>query len=379
MKKLLAIVMAFAIMCGSALLAQDVAGTWQGTIKAGAKDLRIVMKLTGDDGRWKAVMYSIDQGAFPIKASGVTLNGSELKFTIDMAGATYDGKLGGDGKFFTGTWTQGSQPLPLILVKATPETAWEIPEPPKPEKQMAADADPSFEVATIKPNDSAGASMQQLTMMKRDFKVVNGSLGDLIAFAFDVQMKQIVGGPSWMDHDRYDIAAVPDVEGQPSLQQARGMLRKLLADRFKLTFHNEKREMAAFVLTVGKNGQKLTPTQLTGPLPGMGMGPGVGGIAMHVSNATLTEFAGFLQMVVLDKPVVDQTGVKGKYDLNITFAPDDSQFNGHPPKLPAATDGTEVAPNLFEAVQQQVGLKLAAEKTAVGVIAIDHVEKPSAN
>ena len=244
---------------------------------------------------------------------------------------------------------------------------------------MAADADPSFEVATIKPNDSAGASMQQLTMMKRDFKVVNGSLGDLIAFAFDVQMKQIVGGPSWMDHDRYDIAAVPDMEGQPSLQQARGMLRKLLADRFKLTFHNEKREMAAFVLTVGKNGQKLTPTQLTGPLPGMGMGPGAGGITMHVSNATLTEFAGFLQMIVLDKPVVDQTGVKGKYDLNITFAPDDSQFNGHPPKLPAATDGTEVAPNLFEAVQQQVGLKLAAEKTAVGVIAIDHVEKPSAN
>jgi len=81
-----------------------------------------------------------------------------------------------------------------------------------------------------------------------------------------------------MDHDRYDVLAVPDVEGQPSLQQARGMVRKLLADRFKLTFHNEKRDMAAFVLTVGKNGQKLAPTQSTGPLPGMGMGPGAGGI-----------------------------------------------------------------------------------------------------
>ena len=138
MKKLMVCVVALAMACGSALFAQDVAGTWQGTIKAGAKDLRVVIKLTSDDGRWKAVMYSIDQGAFPIKASGVTLSGSELKFTIDMAGATYDGKLSGDGKFFTGTWTQGTQPLPLILVKATPETAWEIPEPPKPEKQMAA-------------------------------------------------------------------------------------------------------------------------------------------------------------------------------------------------------------------------------------------------
>jgi uncharacterized protein (TIGR03435 family) len=75
--------------------------------------------------------------------------------------------------------------------------------------------------------------------------------------------------------------------------------------------------------------------------------------------------------------VVNQTGITGKFDNNVTFTPDDSQFNGHPPKV-KASDVTE-APNLFDAIQQQLGLKLTAEKTAVDVIVIDHVEKPSPN
>jgi uncharacterized protein (TIGR03435 family) len=95
----------------------------------------------------------------------------------------------------------------------------------------------------------------------------------------------------------------------------------------------------------------------------------------------MNEFTGFLQMLVLDRPVVNHTALTGRFDFNVTFTPDDSEFNGHPPKLPQAADGAAVesAPNLFDAMQQQAGLKLSAEKTAVDVIAIDHVEKPSAN
>ncbi len=76
---------------------------------------------------------------------------------------------------------------------------------------------------------------------------------------------------------------------------------------------------------------------------------------------------------------MNQTGLTGKYDFQFTFTPDESQFNGHPPKLPAGTDTSEAAPNLFTAIQEQVGLKLDAEKTPVDVLAIDHVEKPSPN
>ena len=172
---------------------------------------------------------------------------------------------------------------------------------------------------------------------------------------------------------------MPEQEGAPNPKQLKMMIRKLLADRFKLTFHNDKRELSAYVLTVAKSGQKLTPTQLNGPLPGIGMRPKPEGLMLMVANGTLADFTGFLQTIVLDRPVVNQTGLTAKFDFSFTFTPNDSQFNGHPPPLPAHTDATEPSPDLFQALQQQLGLKLDAEKTPVDVIAIDHVEKPSAN
>jgi uncharacterized protein (TIGR03435 family) len=265
------------------------------------------------------------------------------------------------------------------LVHATKETAWEIPAPPPPPKLMAADADPSFDVATIKPNNSGAPSMQGLTIKGRNFATRNSSLGDLIAFAYQIQAKQIEGGPEWIDKDRYDIAAVPDQEGSPNPQQVRSMVRKLLTDRFGLKFHKDKRELSAFVLTVDKSGQKLAPTQLKGSLPGIGFGPGKGGLSMRVMNGTIPDFTGFLQSLVLDRPVVDQTGLTSKFDFSFTFTPDDSEFNGHPPQLPKQADDAEAAPGLFEAMQKQLGLKLEAKKTLVDVIVIDKVQKPSAN
>jgi uncharacterized protein (TIGR03435 family) len=137
--------------------------------------------------------------------------------------------------------------------------------------------------------------------------------------------------------------------------------------------------MAAFVLSGGKNGEKLIPSDAKGSLPNIGMRPGTNGLKMVLQNASVTDFTAFLQILVLDRPVVDQTGIAGRYDIAVTFTPDDSQFNGHPPRPPALAEGTEPAPDLFSAIQQQLGMKLASEKTAVDVIAIDHVEKPSAN
>ena len=356
----------------------DIAGDWQGTLEAG-KSLRVITRISKADKGWNAKFYSIDQTPQPIPVSTTTLEGNIVKFTVDMAGATYEGVLSADGNTITGTWTQGSKPLPLTLVRATKETAWEIPTGPAAIKRMAEDADPSFDVATIKPNDSGGGSMQGLTVNGRNFQTRNSSVADLIQFAFDVQKKQIVNAPDWIDKDRYDIAAVPDIDGAPSMTQLKGMIRKLIADRFKLTFHMEKREMSAFVLTVAKGGQKLTVNESKGPLPGFGMRPTPAGIVMPVMNASMADFAGVLQAMVLDRPVVNQTGLEGKFDFTIKFTPDDSQFNGHPPPLPQKTDTTEALPSLFEALQQQDGLKLEAQKTAVDVIVIDRLEKPSAN
>jgi uncharacterized protein (TIGR03435 family) len=377
LKRILICLIALAASTGSALHAQDITGTWQGTLHPG-KDLRLILKISKDDGKLKLVMYSIDQGAQPFNASSVRLDGSEFKFSVDVIGGSFEGKLSADGTSIVGVWTQGP-PLPLTLVRATTETAWEIPPPPPPPKMMPADADPAFEVATIKPNPSTATSMQQLTINNGNFVVRNGSLGDLIGFAYNVQARQVVGGPDWINTERYDISAKTEPEGAPSLTQLRTMVRKLLADRFQLKFHHDKRELSAYVMTIGKNGQKLTPTQIKGPLPGLGFRPAPGGLMLNVVNGTMSDLTGFLQNLVLDKPVVDHTGLSDRFDFHVTFTPDDSQFNGHPPKLPPATDTTETAPNLFEALQQQLGLKLTAEKTPVDVLVIDHVEKHSEN
>jgi uncharacterized protein (TIGR03435 family) len=378
MKKLMMLVAAVGMMFGSAAGAQDITGDWQGTLKVG-KDLRIIMHIyKGAKDGYSATMYSIDQTPQPIPATSVTRDGASVKIAIAMIQGGYEGKLSSDGKMMTGKWTQGPQSFPLDLVKSTPETAWGIPEAPKPEKPMAEDADPSFDVATIKPNITGGPNMQQLTMVQRDFVVKNGSLEDLIGFAYDLQVKQIVGGPDWIGKDRYDVAAIPDAPGEPSMMQARGMVKKMLAERFTMKSHSEKREMPAYVLTVGKGGQKLTPTQIQGSLPGLTLSPGKGGFTLNVMNATMTDLSGLMQMMVLDRPVVNRTGIAGRYDMHVTFTPDLSMFGGRGLKAPTE-DGTEAAPDLYDAMERQLGLKLTHEKTAVDVVVIDHVEKPSAN
>jgi uncharacterized protein (TIGR03435 family) len=378
MKRLLLSIVAVALLAGGALWAQDLTGNWQGTLKAG-KDLRMILVVSKEDGRLQAKLYSIDETPQPFRVSSISQDGATVKFAIDLNGTTYEGKMNADNNAIAGTWTQAVTSLPLDFSRATKETAWDIPAPPPPRKLMPADAEPGVEVATIKPNNTDGSTMQVLTFRGRNLITVNSSLADLMMFAYSVQMKQIIGAPEWIEKDRYDINATPDVEGTPTADQVRIMIRKLLADRFQLKFHHDKRELSAFVLTVGKDGPKLKPSQPNGNLHGIGVQPAKTGAMMFANNSPIPAFTSFLQSLVLDRPVVDQTGLTGRYDLTVTFTPDDSLFNGHSLGFPKPADDVEPAPGLFDAIQQQLGLKLTAEKTQVDVLAIDHVEKPSAN
>jgi uncharacterized protein (TIGR03435 family) len=242
---------------------------------------------------------------------------------------------------------------------------------------MAADANPSFEVATIKPSKPE-AQGKGFRVNGRNVATINTSLDDLIEFAYDVHAKQIIGGPEWLDKDKYDVAAVPDKEGSPSYEQWKSMVQKLLADRFKLTFHHDKKELSVYVLTVGKGGLKNV-TKSESPAPGFSIPirPAPGGIAMSVRNGTMTNFAVFgLQGAVLDRPVLDQTGLTDRFDFTLTWAPDESQFGG---RIPPPSESTNPPPGLFTAIQEQLGLKLDEVKAPADVMVIDHVEKPSEN
>src|SRR5215471_15474598 len=144
---------AIAMLLSGALLAQNVTGAWQGTLQPPqGRALRAVIKVTLDNDKLKATFYpNIDQGGQSIPASSFTKDGSNIKMTVGAMNGTYEGTLSADGNSITGTWSQGGPALPLNLAKATPETAWAIPDPPPPPVRMAANANPAFEVATIKP------------------------------------------------------------------------------------------------------------------------------------------------------------------------------------------------------------------------------------
>jgi uncharacterized protein (TIGR03435 family) len=362
--------------------AKDLTGQWQGTTQGAPQpELRVVFLVSkAADGGWKTVFNYIDliaQGTGIPRAANMTLRGSTVQIEVPANGGRYQGQLSADGTVITGSWTQGAKTMTLDLIRATTATAWEVPKPPAPPPPMAANADPSFDVATIKPSDP-NARGKGFGIRGRNFSTRNTSLDDLIEYAYDVHLKQIVGGPDWMDKDRFDVSAVPDREGDPSHQQWQTMVQKLLADRFQLKFHHDKRELSVYVLSLAKGGPKnLTRSYRTDDKFSIPIGAAPGGLTMRVSNGSLRDFSGFaLQGAVLDRPVLDQTGLKGRYDFVLTWSPSGTEFGG---RLPPPPPSDNPPPGLFQAIQEQLGMKLDAVKAPAEVMVIDEAEKPSAN
>ncbi len=353
--------------------APDLVGNWQGTLAAG-KGLRTILRVSKVDGKLKADFYSIDQSPRPTAVTSISLQGAAVTFAIKPFELTYAGTLSPDGKTIIGKSTQGGQSFELDLQSVTDEAMWPIPEPPKP---MAADANPSFDVATIKPSQP-DARGKGFGIRGRSVNTFNTSLTDLIVYAYDVHKKQVIGGPDWLDKDRYDISGVPDVEGAPNNRQVRAMMQKLLADRFQLTFHHDKQELSVYILAVAKGGPKnLTKSDAKDDGFSVPIRPVPGGFTMPIRNALMTDFTGFaLQGAVLDRPVLDHTEIAGRYDFTLTWAPLGTEFGGNL-QPPAAADNPP--PGLFTAIQEQLGLVLTPTKAPADVLVIDKAEKPSAN
>jgi len=361
--------------------AKKIDDTWQGTLHLPQTNLRLVVKISKSDaGALSATLYSIDQGGGQgIPSSAASFQDGELKFSVDAISGTYDGKMSADGKSIAGNWTQGPNPLPLLLERATPETEWTIPPPPPPVKPMAPDANPAFDVATIKPS-APNRPGKGFGFRGTQFVTLNTNLNDLIAFAYGLHSKQIVDAPAWSDSDLFDIVGVPDTPGRPDLKQMGIMVQKLLTDRFKLQFHHEQRELSVYAIGVAGGGQKMTKTQAASNDPQAFFFVALGDLT--VRNMSMKDFASWMQSGVMDRPVVDQTGLTDRYDFKLKWTPDQSQFGqfrstGAVPSPP--TDDPNAPPGLYTALQEQLGLKMEAKKAPDDVIVIDRIEKPSAN
>jgi uncharacterized protein (TIGR03435 family) len=249
----------------------------------------------------------------------------------------------------------------------------------------------SFEVASIKPANPDSPGSQIRLMPGGGLNLTNVSLRTMITMAYDVRDFQVSGGPGWAATDRFDIttradhavaagpdefAKMTDDQRKTIREQTNERLRALLADRFQLVVHRETKEQPIYALLPAKNGPKLQEVKEPGPRQGMSMNRGhLQGMAapMEMLCQVLSNTTG--------RPVVDMTGLAGKYDFILEWTPEpgpDARAQGFGDGIatPAPAPG---GPTIFTALQEQLGLRLEAQKGPVQNIVIDRVEKPSEN
>jgi len=287
-----------------------------------------------------------------------------VRFALASDEASYEGKLSNDGASIAGTLMQDSRSYALNLVRVSDKDAWAI---PRPERMMAKDADPDWEVATVKPsrlNDpNAGMNSDG-----RYVHIVSKTVESMLIVGYGMHKKQIVNAPDWITTELWDVMGVPDVPGNPNSKQFQSMIRKILTERFGLKAHTETRELPVYALRVAKGGPKLTKSASdpNAPMNEEDLYNG-GQRTIQMTNVTIPGLALDL-MFYMDRPVVDQTALAGRYDFTLKWAPDDSP-----------TSDANALPVIFTAIQEQLGLKLQPVKAQADVLVIDHVERPSAN
>jgi uncharacterized protein (TIGR03435 family) len=277
-----------------------------------------------------------------------------------------------------------------------------------------SDENPAFQVASIKPNPNNWSEPTKHPMgvgYRPGGRMIstNASLKLLIQFAYanhddprsghwlPLEVSRIVGGPAWIDSPGYDIEAKP--EGPTDPKHAWLMLQTLLADRFKLALHRETRDLPIYNLTAVKDGPKLPaakeaacvsfapgepPRHVPGKVDcGYVSGPGFGyGAGLHIRGSKV-QMADFIRELtsVLGRPVLDKTGFTGEFDLDLGFSPDESLIGFPIFEGPGGTRlGTDLnLPNIFAALEEQLGLKLVPAKGPVEVLVVDHAERPTPN
>jgi uncharacterized protein (TIGR03435 family) len=266
---------------------------------------------------------------------------------------------------------------------------------------LAAQAPRTFEAASVKRNTSTGAGLPPVIAITGERLTAPFiTLRDIIRVAYGVNENQIVGGPGWVSSDRFEVRAT--IPAGASLDAVREMLQTLLAERFGLAAHVEKRELPVYTLTSsGQLGPKLrpagpqcaplaSPAGIPAPPPPppppsgagamivLGQPPGTkcGTVAMRgfisARDVVMETFA-FLLMRELQRPVVDRTQLTARYDLDLMFLPDSG---------PMVLNGTAInadAPSLTTAVREQLGLRLETDRALLDVVAIDRVSLPTDN
>jgi uncharacterized protein (TIGR03435 family) len=231
---------------------------------------------------------------------------------------------------------------------------------------------PAFEVASIAPckpgtpePPGEHAGMVQFTAPGGRFRASATTLKFLLEWAYDIQPSQHSGGPSWMDTDRYDIVA--KAEGNVTDSQQKLMVQTLLADRFGLKFHREKKKLNVYVISVGKSAPKLFPPKdeeihSIRIMPRTDPDQKIASYRVVATRFSLSQLTDTFARQ-LGRVFVNETGLDGDFDFTLDLTPDDSRPNPLDPSL------------LISAMREQLGLALKSQEKVVDFLVIDGAEK----
>jgi uncharacterized protein (TIGR03435 family) len=243
-------------------------------------------------------------------------------------------------------------------------------------KDPAFDANPTFSVATVKLSASKADDFPSTVIRGHVFVATHVSMNDLIGYAYSVHSQQIDHAPAWFSSTRFDLEGVPDTQILPTREEYRRMVQKALVERFGLKFHPSQKMLTAYVLSVDRGGLKI---QETVGEPYAAEGWNVSRGRLQVKNMSFTGVAHTMQRTIFDRPVVDETGLNGRYTFDLRWQPDETQF-GQMQGLSVPTDeGSESRDDIYSAARKQLGLKIEAKKTMVDVMVIDAASQPSAD
>jgi len=288
--------------------------------------------------------------------------------------------------------------MKATLLIAALSSAWLQAQP------VLSPATPKFDVVSIKPcrpGDAPGGDSSPGRLHIGCGILANTDNTGLIQIAYNrysgghlnsYGVIPIEGGPDWIHSEAFEIDAKSD--GQPSTLMMQGpMMQAILEDRFKLKIHRETRQGPVYELVSGKGSPKLKPLQdgsctpvfVGRTLPALSSGQHycrnmVSPRSVEFEGGTLSMFGGLLNLI-LDRPVIDKTGITNYFEIHLLFSPDDlavprpATANPGGPADSSAPD----APGIFQAVQEQLGFKLVPAKGPVDVLVIDHIERPSKN
>jgi len=235
---------------------------------------------------------------------------------------------------------------------------------------------PVFEVASVKPANPADPIFGMRIQPVR-FSVTNATVEMLIGFAYSRPNSQVPALPKWAQMDSFTIEAVinsaaPIPAGNAGVAQVMVMVQSLLAERFKLSSHRETRQLPVYELVVGHTGRKLKQSEAgRPPTRRIERGQLTGSMPIPLLAASVSQW--------VDRPVIDKTGLRGNYDVELTYSPEVGQGARFGAAEPDTTSTNGNAPSLFTALRDRLGLELKSAQGPVEILVIDHIEQPESN